>query len=152
MKKQIRRTLVTFGLLALLLVPSLVHAQADAALVIHIPFAFNVGGAQLPAGDYTVRSVGVGRALLIRSADGQHAATVITHAVQGSERQKASRLSFRQYGDLYFLAQVWTVNDQSGRELSPSGREKQLKLEMARSEASGRGAGEKVVTVTGSER
>lgn len=72
----------------------------------HVPFAFNVGDKELPAGVYTVSILNPAadrKALQIRSEDGHVSAIVQTLGVKGSQANNA-KLVFRRYGESYFFA------------------------------------------------
>jgi hypothetical protein len=80
-----------------------------------VPFQFNVGQKVLPAGEY--RFNGEGQAIRIQSKDGKQVVTelplrTIAAKLSGSE----VKLTFKRYGDQYYLSQVWLA-DGFGREL-----------------------------------
>lgn len=125
MRKQF---LGTFAILSLLLTLTGISAQAqfENRLTAHVPFAFQVGERTLPAGDYSVRRLSQ-NALLIESADGEtRAVAQAPRSVQGNAGAKpsAEKLVFRQYGDQYFLAQVWMVKGGARRELNMTDAER----------------------------
>src|SRR5262249_15874843 len=104
-----------------------VYANPVGALKANIPFAFSVGNKTLPAGVYTVaRMTAPSALLLIRREDGREAVAIQTNGMQGRHEQDQSKISVRQYGDGYFLAQVWTAGDSNGRELWKSRAEREL--------------------------
>ena len=51
---------------------------------------------------------------------------LLTRPVRANEAQQETRLVFHQYGELYFLSEIWTVGDATGREIQTSNREKSL--------------------------
>ena len=122
MKKQLF-ALVGLGLL-------LATASASAQIVrlkANIPFNFVLNKAELPAGEYTLVSLGSsGTAMLIQSADGQTAKMVLPNACESSKAPTASKLVFHRYGSEYFLAQIWTAGYQQGKELPKSSRETEV--------------------------
>lgn len=133
MKKQIARTsAVALGLLMLFGAFAVAHAQTGRRAVVQVPFDFYAGQRQLPAGRYTVRPVSQDGAkmLLIQSEDGRHAATVMTNADAGQAPAGGPGLTFRQYGDDYFLATVFITGGAAGRELPASKAEKRLRTEL----------------------
>jgi hypothetical protein len=149
MKKQIMRALLGFALLTVL--SSAVYAQSDRRMSVHIPFDFVVGGKQLPAGDYSVRHISKDsqKALLIQSEDGRSAAIVFTNA--GSREPKHGELRFRQHGETYFLAEISIPGTAGVREIPPSkGETKRVRRMIEQAKATGVGATDKTVTVTGS--
>ena len=83
MKKQLL-ALVGLGLL-------LATASASAQTVplkANVPFNFIVNKAELPAGEYTLKSLGSGTAMLIQSADSQIAKLVLPNACESSKAQR----------------------------------------------------------------
>jgi hypothetical protein len=119
----------TFAMLSLLFMLSLVHAQAQSGptLKVTIPFEFQIGSQVLPSGEYNVKRL-TQNSVLIRSEDGQtKAIAVTTTTVEAGINEKAAgeKLVFRQYGNQYFLSQVWMVRGGEGRELNRSDAERQ---------------------------
>ena len=104
---------------------SFYHVRAN------IPFGFMVGSEAFPAGVYSVARVGNGAdALVLRSSDGRKSAVFLTIGTSSLEaRDKASQV-FNRYGDQYFLKEVWTVGDLTGRQLLPSRAEREINLAM----------------------
>ncbi len=106
--------------LALVLAPS-VPAQGPAyELKADIPFAFQVGSAELPAGKYNIRPFNLG-AIVVSSQEprGAHA-TATVFVAGGGQPAEESRLIFQRYGDRYFLKQVWRAGMNLGAELPKS--------------------------------
>lgn len=148
MKKQI--TVVLLGLSLMFTAAASASAQAAGLMRVQVPFDFVAGGKQLRAGSYTVRRLrsDAESTLLVRSEDGREAAVVLTNA-GGAAASRAS-LSFRQYGEQYFLAEVSIPGTASVRELPKSGGEKKVEGELigeARPDALAR-----KVTIVGSMR
>ena len=84
------------------------HAQTTQPVVANIPFDFNVGSKNLPAGKYTITVVNPAsdrKALQIRSSDGRSTAITLTTGVIGTASEK-TKLVFHRYGDQYFFAQA----------------------------------------------
>jgi hypothetical protein len=121
MKHQVMRSIAILGLFFMLAIAS-VNAQTSSRVEVTIPFDFAAGKATLTAGTYSIRRTS-GNLLAIRSADGKTTALVNAPLTIGSRDSKAGeRLVFNQYGDQYFLAQVWLSVD-TGRQLFNSGAE-----------------------------
>jgi hypothetical protein len=87
-------------------------AQAQTAgaqiAVANIPFSFNVGNKNLPAGKYTISVLNPTsdrRVLQIRNTNGRASAMIQTNSVIGNTSDDA-KLVFQLYGDRYFFAQV----------------------------------------------
>ena len=87
-------------------------AQSQAAsprlMRAHIPFAFNAGSKELPAGDYSITVLNPSsdqKVLQIRSTDGRVSAIVSTVGMK-SKSPERSKVVFHRYGDTYFFAQA----------------------------------------------
>ena len=94
------------------------HAQTTNAqrVLANIPFDFNVGTKNLPAGKYTITVLNPSsdrKVLQIRSSDGRSTAITITTAVTGTASEHA-KVVFHQYGDKYFFAQAQMAGDTMG--------------------------------------
>lgn len=131
MRKQI---FGTFAVLSLLFALTIISAQAQSRsrVTAHIPFAFQVGDKTLPAGDYSVKRLSQ-NALLVESEDGSaRALAQVPRSIQNGANAKAAteKLVFRQYGEQYFLAQVWMTKGAGGRELNMSGAERKAASEL----------------------
>lgn len=114
---------------------SAVRAQMPGtALRAMIPFDFSVRGRTLPAGEYEITRMANASDVLLISGVTKH-----DHAVFETEPVDASRISsraeivFHRYGDKYFLSEVFGGGEQTGRELSESRQERNLKRELAAS-------------------
>lgn len=131
MKKQL---FGTFAILSLLLALTVVSAQAQSGnkITARVPFAFQVGDKILPAGEYSITRLSQ-NSMLVRSADGEtRAIAQVPRSVQSKDNAKASteKLVFRQYGDQYFLAQVWMIRGTTGRELNMTDSERNAAREL----------------------
>jgi hypothetical protein len=137
MKKRAYTGFLTLSLLVTMAVTT-THAQfSQGVIVADVPFDFYIGDKLLPAGEYSVGQITSSNdtGLLIRSADGRHAAIALTNATQGKRDQPdESKLVFNKYGDQHFLSIAWR-SGREGRMLIESRRERELKkeLRMARS-------------------
>ena len=122
MKKQL------FALVGLGLLLATASASAQTVrLEANIPFNFIVNKAELPAGEYTLRSLGSSHTgMLIQSTDGQMAKMVLPNTCESSKAPTASKLVFHRYGSEYFLAQIWTAGYEQGKELPKSSRETEV--------------------------
>jgi hypothetical protein len=127
MKKQAFGTLAMLTLLLTVSAIS-VSAQSERSKITNIPFDFIVGGKTLPAGDYTVEPNrrDSDKVWLVQSRDGHANALFATMPVRASETQEKAKLVFHKYGDQYFLSQIWTPGDTTGRELLMLRLERQL--------------------------
>lgn len=110
---------------SLFMAATAVHAQS-VTVKADIPFDFVVGNSTLHAGNYTLRPIGEGSPMLVRSADLKD--QILTNpctCASDKSRQHENVLVFKVIGDRYYLWQVWTAGYGAGRELSikPSGSE-----------------------------
>ena len=122
MKKQLL-ALVGLGLL----LATVSTSAQTVPLKVNIPFNFIASKAELPAGEYTLRSLGSSDTLmLIQSKDGQMAKMVLPKACESSKAPTASKVVFHRYGSEYFLAQIWTAGYEQGKELPKSSRETEV--------------------------
>ena len=127
MKNQILRSVAIFGLFFMLAMTS-VNAQAQGRVEVTIPFDFTIGKTEFKAGQYSIKRVSTST-LAIRSSDGKTNRVVDAPLGIGSRDSKAGeRVVFNQYGDQYFLSQVWLSND-NGRQLFTSGAEAKVAVD-----------------------
>lgn len=127
MKHQILKTIAILGLFFMLAMTS-VSAQTTGKVEVKIPFDFTAGKATFKAGTYSIKRVS-NNAVAIRSLDGKTTKLIDAPLAIGARDSKAGeRLVFNQYGDQYFLSQVW-VDADSGRQLFTSGAEKKAAQE-----------------------
>ena len=125
MKKQPLKTLAMLGLLLTLTAIS-ISAQSERSSI-NIPFNFIVSQKTLPAGEYTVEAKkNFDKVWLIQSRDNSTCVLVITMPVQASQTPGKTKLVFHKYGDQYFLSQIWTPGDNTGRELLMPRLEREL--------------------------
>jgi hypothetical protein len=100
----------------------------DTKLVARVPFDFIVGDKLLPAGSYTISTVGEDNDVLwIESADGKQQATTQTIAYAPNDTPQQAQLEFEKFDDQYFLKRI-TPDGSEAREivLTPSRMEKEI--------------------------
>jgi len=90
-----------------------------------VPFSFAVGSSVLPAGEYSLQSLGLGHALAMRNRDANVTKVVLSNVCQ-SRTTTNSKLIFHRYGSSYFLSQIWTEGSSLGYEVPISAREKEM--------------------------
>jgi hypothetical protein len=134
--KKLFSVVVAGCLLSLLLVGSAGAQEPGTRIRALIPFDFTVKGKTMPAGTYDVtRVMDEPVTLLLRNIHGRHDVVVVeTEPVEERMIPKRGELVFNRYGDTYFLSEVFTAGQQTGEELYPSHKERELKREMARNE------------------
>src|SRR5216683_937244 len=127
MKKITLRRFTVLSFL-LMLTAVTVSAQSERIRVINIPFSFIVGQKTLPAGEYTVEPnrKDSDNVWLVQSKEGHATALFTTMPVRARGTQEEAKLVFHKYGDQYFLSQIWTTGDATGRELLLPRLESQL--------------------------
>jgi hypothetical protein len=125
------------SLLALSLVVRVQAQMPGVPIRASIPFDFMVRGKTLPAGDYWIERVGDDPSnLILKNVNNKHENIVFeTEPEQGRRIARHNVLVFNRYGDDYFLSEVVTAGEQTGRELAPSHAERALKREMAQNQA-----------------
>lgn len=137
MKKHILGMVVfAMGLLA---VPSTIAQGSGGDVRVDVPFAFSAGNHRLPAGRYTVTRHADGLIRIYGEYGSNQSMFLCVHSVESSGN-KGPRLTFRRYGDSYFLAQVWSTG--WGKEFPESKAEKEF---LSQSRRGARSAGEVAV-------
>ncbi|HUL15429.1 MAG TPA: hypothetical protein VLV88_05495 [Terriglobales bacterium] len=125
----LRSIALGFGLL---LATASVYAQ-EVHVRATIPFDFVVGNQALPAGDYTVQSMGSGSSILLVQNRDQKAATLVrANSCEKRDISEKTALVFHRVGDQYFLSEIWREGDAQGRQLPRSRSE----LEISKNQAS----------------
>jgi hypothetical protein len=126
MKKQAFRILAVFSLL-LTMSAAIVHAQSKRS-TINVLFNFTVGHKTLPAGEYSVEPnrKDSNTSWLIQNTKGHDSVLFTTNSVWTSETQENNRLVFNNYDGQYFLSQIWSAGEDTGRELRMPRVERQL--------------------------
>jgi len=130
-----RRSIVILVAGLILGVVAFVPAQAQLPGVpirVTIPFDFNVRGKTLPSGKYEIRRIGdEPDGLLVYNLTNHQHAVFESEPVETSRTPRRGEVVFHEYGDTYFLAQIWTGGEETGRELIPSRDEKRLERDLA---------------------
>ncbi len=128
-----KNVVVRFGLLAVItMIAAIVPAKAQSLqykLTANIPFDFTITNKKLPAGKYSVvraQNSNGDQVLLFSSADGHQQLSRLTIPVYARDVMKAGVLVFHQYGDEYFLTEIWPAGGQTGRALPKSRAEREL--------------------------
>lgn len=130
MTKKLYSTFAMMGLFLMLAFVS-VSAQSKGKIEINVPFDFSLGKQTLPAGAYSIKQLSQ-NSVLVESVDGQTRVIAQTPGrvqMDANEKAPQEKLVFHQYGNQYFLAQVWMVRGSDGRELNQSSAERQAARE-----------------------
>ena len=138
-----KRNLITIlSLVVMSLMLNATGAYAQSYAKADVPFAFNVGTAQLPAGTYEVRVLANSPYQMIIQ-NGATRASAVSIARREGPRNAESKLGFDRIGSQYFLTEVWRGSD--GGLIAPTSKhEEQLKKELQLAKGSSSGH-EKVV-------
>jgi hypothetical protein len=120
----------------MVLVTATAQAQVFGSQTLHarIPFAFNVGRTELPAGEYTIKVLNPNsdrKVLQIKSTDGKLSAIINTSGVKANTSDNA-KVVFNRYGEKYFFAQAQMVGDQATLTAVKSGVERDTEHSIAK--------------------
>ena len=110
-----------------------------------IPFDFHVGDRLVRAGDYTVKSLSDDEQAIRISSGKEGVSTTTNYGTERGNGEGRARLVFHKYGDQYFLSAVWGA-DSTGRTLSETKRERNLRKELRAARAAGAAEAE-IVTI-----
>jgi hypothetical protein len=114
---------------------AVVPAQAQLpgeAIRVTIPFEFIVRGKSLPPGRYEIRRIGdEPDGLLVFNMNNHQHAMFESEPVETAKIPKLGEVVFHEYGDTYYLAEVWAGGEQTGHEVIPSRDEKRLERNLA---------------------
>ena len=122
MKRNVFGALMTLIVASSIAVP-VVNAQ-QTIMRCNVPFAFNIGDKQLPAGTYVVREMD--RGTLIQSKDGENSVLGI-YNYAGPSKANETKLVFDKVGDHYFLTQIWASARDEGLLVPESKQEKEMR-------------------------
>ena len=117
-------TILRLTVIAALALAFVASAQAQTALnfkTFAVPFSFKVGDKVLPAGEYKITADK--ETIRVQKTDGKGNAVSLTQRTRGANHNLSdAKLTFRRYGDQYYLSQVW-LPDSLGRELKKPRRQ-----------------------------
>src|ERR1044071_3884638 len=117
-------TILRFTMMAALALAFVASAQAQGALnfkTFAVPFGFKVGDKVLPAGEYKIAADN--QVIRVQQTNGKGNAVSLTQRTRGANHNPSEgKLTFRRYGDQYYLSTVW-LPDSLGRELKKPRRE-----------------------------
>ena len=134
MKKELLKGFTMFALTVALALATTAasNAQTSNRIAADIPFEFTVGGQTLPSGQYAVRAANSqGNALIVESKNAKSSAMRLTDPIRPNKTNEQARLVFHRYGERYFLAEVWSGSDSTGRQLMKSRQERAIERELA---------------------
>jgi len=119
-----KATILRFTVMAALALAFVASAQAQTALnfkTFAVPFSFKVGNKVLPAGEYKITADN--QVIRVQQINGkENAVSLVQHTRGANHNLSDAKLTFRRYGDQYYLSTVW-LPDSLGRELKKPRRE-----------------------------
>lgn len=145
MKTKLYNLMAKAGVLcAVVLATACVSVQAQSLqyrIRVNIPFDFSIANKKLPAGNYSI-----GRAiqnsdntvLSILDGRGHTKEARLSIPVLAAEAKNQATLVFHRYGDEYFLYQVWTAGETTGRQFLKSSAERALQSQRVTNQSSGK--------------
>ena len=125
MTKRLLSLLAVSGLVFVLAAP--LSAQAI-RLSANVPFEFVAGLSTLPAGEYQLDN-GIGPGVVRIWSEDSRSASLVTSLALSGPRDKTNiqpRLIFHRYGNQYFLSEVWSGYETSGRMIPVTKAERAL--------------------------
>ena len=113
--------------LSLLLVAGSAFAQTI-SIKSNIPFSFNAGGKSMPAGQYSIKSIGTAdtKTLVLRGSEPGAVMMLNSNSADKLAPADATKLVFHVYGSEYFLSEVWVAGNSLGHQIPVSVREREL--------------------------
>jgi hypothetical protein len=127
-----RQAFSLISLLSLLLVAGSAIAQTVHVRA-NVPFNFTVENKTLPAGMYSIRTIGDrGMTTLLVQAQDRHSSIMTnSNAAENLKPADKSKLVFNRYRDQYFLSEIWVAGASRGHRLPKTSREKELARDLA---------------------
>jgi hypothetical protein len=113
---------------ALTIYPPKAHAQIVGNLAVNVPFEFQAGDSKLPAGEYRIHMLENSdlTVMEISTVDGTNSVLVQVRDAEANSRPTKSELTFKKYGNSYFLAKVFDEGNPSGSEVVETSDEKRI--------------------------
>jgi hypothetical protein len=130
------KRIIAIAFLATVMGAAASSASAQNTSKVTIPFAFRVGSALMPAGDYRVQSTDE-HVLWLYNEDGRESALAVATTTSGSTAP-AKKLVFNRYGERYFLSAALNAQGENQKTFSPSKLEQSIRAEQASIGSEGR--------------
>jgi hypothetical protein len=102
-----------------------IQAQNSPQARATIPFAFQVGSRNMPAGLYSIYLLSE-HSVLFRAANGHGAGYFLVNPFYAGKVQTKGRVVFHRYGDRYFLREVWEEGSNHGITCNVSPEENEI--------------------------
>ena len=145
MKTKLYNLMAKTGVLcAVVLASTFVSVQAQSLqyrIRVNIPFDFSIADKKLPAGSYSVgRAIQNSDNTVLSILDGRgHTKEMhMSIPVLSADTKNQATLVFHRYGDEYFLYQVWTAGETTGRQFPRSSAERALQSQLMTNQSSGK--------------
>jgi hypothetical protein len=123
-----------FGLTVLAMATA-AQAQSQTTVKANIPFDFTVGNRAYPAGEYSVKSIGSSdKTLRIDNTQEGTAEIILSNTCVKNAPAAKTMFVFHRVGNNYFLSQIWTEGNTTGREFPLSRSEVQIAQNREKSE------------------
>jgi hypothetical protein len=129
MTSQIR----TFALAALVAIASastMLHAQNTIRAQVDVPFSFDYGTNHFGRGTYLI-SMNGDNSLMVYNRDTRQTAMVVAKLQWRPATSKSSQVTFRKYGDRWFMEEVAIAGNETTVSVYPSKAERQAARELA---------------------
>jgi hypothetical protein len=124
-----RQVLALVGVLSLLVAAGAAFAQSG-EIRANVPFKFLVNNTTLPAGEYTLSTIGGGHEVVLIRGSEKTIMAANANGVQAGKPSDRTKLVFRCYGDRYFLSEIWVEGHERGRQLPKSRVESEVALDI----------------------
>lgn len=134
-----KKTLFSLALCSVFLFATAASALAvplNFKLTAKVPFDFQIGNKKFPKGEYVIESVNQTGLLLIRNSKGKKPMNFNAIPDKQNEKMK-TRLSFRRYGEQYFLHKLWDGQDTIFQLEKSSAEKKAAKMIKGKEDAEG---------------
>jgi hypothetical protein len=131
----VKKNLFALAMSLTLLMSAAAQAQTT-HMKVTVPFEFNAGNVQLPAGEYEVTALGPwgGKTLSIHNVNSNAGSVVVSNSCRSLKPAADSKLVFHRYGHEYFLAEVWNRDSLAGSEIKINSRQTELAKNQSRDE------------------
>jgi hypothetical protein len=124
-----RNLIGTLSLVAMSLLLTATGAHAQSPVQTYVPFAFNVGTTQLPAGTYKIKKAEFdSNYLIIRNV--KTGTTTVSLFQPEYSRNVRDKLVFYRFGNQHFLAEIWGGAHSTGMTF-PDSKKIERKLQVA---------------------
>ena len=134
MKRNLTITIALMMFMAAVTITAEAQKLGSQQMRARIPFAFNVGRTNLPAGEYTVAVLNPNsdrKVLQIRSADGKLSALIQTSELNANAPER-TKLVFNRYGNRYFFARAQVAGESTTMAAVKSSAERNEERAVAR--------------------